>query len=98
MVNAEITLWTAVFVLLTLVINAPTLAPLVRLLGLNQAAKARAPARARAKRALCSFTAASIEELRQQEGELLQGGGRAGVSRSACSAALLCALCCRAHS
>ncbi|KAL4437060.1 hypothetical protein ABPG75_004199 [Micractinium tetrahymenae] len=73
LVNAEITLWTAMFVLLTLVINAPTLGPLVRLLGLNQAAKTRGPARARVKRALCSFTAAALEELRRQEGELLQG-------------------------
>ncbi|KAI7841428.1 hypothetical protein COHA_004823 [Chlorella ohadii] len=71
-VNAEITLWTAAFVLLTLVINAPTLAPLVRLLRLD-GGRARAAARARAKRMLCRAVGTVIEDLRQHEGELLQG-------------------------
>lgn len=71
--NAEITLWTASFVLLTLLINAPTLAPLVRLLRLDGGARARAPARARAKRTLCRAVHAAIDGLREQEGELLQG-------------------------
>lgn len=76
LVNAEITLWTAAFVLLTLLINAPTLAPLVCLLRLDGGTRARAPARARAKRALCNAVHAAIEGLQEQEGELLQGEWR----------------------
>ncbi|PSC75198.1 Sodium hydrogen exchanger 7 [Micractinium conductrix] len=72
-VNSEITLWTASFVLLTLLINAPTLAPLVRLLRLDHAARRRRGARARAKRSLARFTAAALEGLQQQEKELLAG-------------------------
>ncbi|KAL4547435.1 hypothetical protein Ndes2526B_g06687 [Nannochloris sp. 'desiccata'] len=73
LVNADISLWASAFVVLTLVINGPMIAPVLRWLKLNVVPKEKMKMRARAKRALCRFTDQQISELRDDDDEFLQG-------------------------
>ncbi|KDD76916.1 hypothetical protein H632_c68p2, partial [Helicosporidium sp. ATCC 50920] len=72
-VNADVSLWTAAFVLLTLCINAPTISPLMQLLRLNRIPWERRKMRARAKKALERFSLAAVQLLQQDEDEFLHG-------------------------
>jgi NhaP-type Na+/H+ or K+/H+ antiporter len=73
MVNADISLWASAFVVLTLVINGPMIAPVLRWLKLNIVPKEKMKMRSRAKRALCRFTDQQMHELRDDDDEFLQG-------------------------
>jgi NhaP-type Na+/H+ or K+/H+ antiporter len=73
MVYADISLWASAFVVLTLVINGPMIAPVLRWLKLNIVPKEKMKMRSRAKRALCRFTDQQINELRDDDDEFLQG-------------------------
>lgn len=73
LVNADISLWASAFVVLTLVINGPMIAPVLRWLKLNKVSKEKMKMRSRAKRALCRFTDQQINELRDDDDEFLQG-------------------------
>ena len=73
--NSTIALWTACFVLLTLVVNAPLVSPMMRLLRLDRIPLEQRKTRARARRALLRFTDAALGSLRDDDDELLQGEG-----------------------
>ena len=72
-VNADISLWTACFVVLTLVINGPGTGPLLRFLKLCQVPMEKLRMRGRAKRALLRFTREQVQDLRKEDNEFLQG-------------------------
>lgn len=73
LVNADISLWASAFVVLTLVINGPLIAPLLKLLKLNAVPLEKLKMRSRAKRALCRFTEQQLNDLRDDDDEFLQG-------------------------
>ena len=73
----DIVLWASCFVLLSLLLNAPAIGPVMRLTGLSRIAPDRVRGRARAVAELQEFTAACIADLKQQQdGEFLQGERR----------------------
>ena len=70
----DIVLWASCFVLLSLLLNAPAIGPVMRLTGLSRIAPDRVRGRARAVAELQEFTAGCIADLKQQQdGEFLQG-------------------------
>ena len=73
LVNADISLWSSAFVVLTLVINGPLIAPLLKILKLNVVPLEKLKMRSRAKRALCRFTEQQLTDLRDDDDEFLQG-------------------------
>ncbi len=73
MVKAQIIFWTAGFVLLTLLVNAPLLPRVLRWLSLNRIPDKQLRRRQRAIEALGEHTQEIIEELRDDEDELLSG-------------------------
>lgn len=77
-VSSDISLWVPCFVVLTLVINGPTIAPVLRLLRLNRVPLEKQKMRAKAKRGLCRFTDWQLADLRENEDEFLQGEGGEG--------------------
>lgn len=77
-VKSEIVFWTAGFVLLTLLVNAPLLPWVLKVTGLAAIPDKQLARRKRAVEALAEHTAAAIEELRREEDELLTGKGGAG--------------------
>lgn len=78
MVKSELVFWTAGFVLLTLLINAPLLPWVLRVTGLSAIPEKQLARRRRAVAALADHTASAIEQLRAEEEEMLTGEGRAG--------------------
>ena len=73
-INAEILLWTASFVLLTLIVNGSLCGAMLRLLRLGIASKEKLRTRERAKRDLCDFTERKLAALRTtREAEFLTG-------------------------
>ena len=70
---ADIALWTAAFVFLTLCINAPSLGFVMRLLKLNNISADKRKIRSRSKKALCRFTEVAITNLRDDDDEFLDG-------------------------
>lgn len=74
-VNADINLWVSAFVLLTLVINGPGIAPMLRLLRLDSVPVEKRKMRTKARRALQRFTQLHMAALREDEDEFLQGEG-----------------------
>ncbi len=69
----QIALWTASFVVMTLVINAPLLPWVMRKTGLAAIASVKRRMRAKAVRALVRFTSAAIEDLKDDHDEMLRG-------------------------
>eukprot|EP00878_Enallax_costatus_P002544 GHUV01002726.1.p1 GENE.GHUV01002726.1~~GHUV01002726.1.p1 ORF type:complete len:958 (+),score=224.31 GHUV01002726.1:205-3078(+) len=72
-VKAMMVFWTAGFVLLTLLINAPLLPTVLRLTGLSKVPEKQLARRQRAVAALGEHTATVLEQLRDAEDELLAG-------------------------
>jgi NhaP-type Na+/H+ or K+/H+ antiporter len=72
-VNADINLWTSAFVLLTLVINGPGVATMLRLLRLDGVPLETRKMRTKARRALARFTQDRLAELKEEDSEFLQG-------------------------
>ena len=72
---AQIGLWTSLFVLSTLLCNAPTIPHLLRATGLVEPSPVKLSIQAKAKRALLRYTAAAIQDLKQDEDEMLRWGG-----------------------
>jgi len=72
-VNADISVWSAAFVVLTLIVNGPLIGPLLTLLRLNRLPLEKLKMRTRAKRALCRFTNGIVASLREDDDEFLQG-------------------------
>lgn len=72
-VRAEIVLWTALFVLCTLLINAPLLPKVLRLTKLDVIPDARLALRRRALRALDAHTASAVAGLRSEEDAMMAG-------------------------
>jgi len=73
-INAEILLWTASFVVITLVVNGSLCGPMLRILNLCKVSKERNRTRARAKMSLCRFTEEKVVALKQnKEAEFLAG-------------------------
>lgn len=66
--------WTAGFVLLTLMINAPLLPWVLRMTGLAAIPPKQLARRSRAVEALAEHTSAAIEALRGEEDEMMTGG------------------------
>lgn len=71
--NADILLWTATYVLLTLVVNAPSLGPLMHYLGLNKVTQDQEKDKRYALRRLKQFTYEAARRLREQPDEFLLG-------------------------
>ncbi|KAL4855761.1 Sodium/hydrogen exchanger 8 [Chlorella vulgaris] len=80
-VNSDIAIWTASFVVLTLVINAPSISLMMRWLKLDRITPEKQAMRAKAKRALMRFTGAAIGTLREDDEEFLQGANWQAVGR-----------------
>ncbi|KAK9819620.1 hypothetical protein WJX72_000338 [[Myrmecia] bisecta] len=76
-----IILWTAGFVLLTLVINAPLLPLVLRLTGLNKEPEAKKQMWLKASRAVVFHTTKTIERLRDEPDEMLRGVDWGAVER-----------------
>jgi type IVB pilus formation R64 PilN family outer membrane protein len=72
-VNADILLWTATYVLLTLVVNAPSLGLLMHYLGLNKVTADQEKDKRYALRRLKQFTYEAARRLREQPDEFLLG-------------------------
>eukprot|EP00775_Hariotina_reticulata_P013876 gene13876-13995_t len=72
-VKAMMVFWTAGFVLLTLLINAPLLPAVLRVTGLSEVPEKQLARRRRAVAALGDHTATVLEQLRDAEDELLAG-------------------------
>eukprot|EP00879_Flechtneria_rotunda_P004544 GHRR01004799.1.p1 GENE.GHRR01004799.1~~GHRR01004799.1.p1 ORF type:complete len:1688 (+),score=648.93 GHRR01004799.1:153-5216(+) len=72
-VRAMMVFWTAGFVLLTLLINAPLLPTVLRLTGLSVVPPKQITRRQRAVAALAEHTAVVLDQLRDAEDELLAG-------------------------
>ena len=85
----QIALWTASFVVMTLVINAPLLPWVMRKTGLAAIASVKRRMRAKAVRALVRFTSAAIEDLKDDHDEMLRGAP-ATVWHSRCIFAKFC--------
>ena len=73
LVNADISLWSSAFVVLTLIINGPLIAPILKLLKLDTISVEKLKMRSRAKRALCRYTEQQLTVLRDDDDEFLQG-------------------------
>ncbi|KAL4430847.1 hypothetical protein ABPG75_006103 [Micractinium tetrahymenae] len=72
--NFDVVLWASAFVLLSLLINAPSIDPVMRWTGLSRITPEKVVGRRKALEELQSFTARSIDGLKeQQDGEFLQG-------------------------
>ncbi|PSC68844.1 Sodium hydrogen exchanger 7 [Micractinium conductrix] len=72
--NFDVVLWASAFVLLSLLINAPLIGPVMRWTGLSRISPDKVRGRKKALEELQAFTAQSIDDLKQQQdGEFLQG-------------------------
>ena len=71
--NADITLWSSALVLLTLLINAPLIGPVMRWTGLSAVTAEKLRGRRAALAALRAHTHEVVEELKHDKGEFLQG-------------------------
>ncbi|KAK9789036.1 hypothetical protein WJX73_003859 [Symbiochloris irregularis] len=72
-IKAEIVLWTAGFVLMTLVINASILPWVLRVTGLSKVAPGKLKQRKRVVRALLNHTGSTIQALKDDDDEMLRG-------------------------
>lgn len=72
-VTAQMVLWSAGFVLMTLLINAPLMPWFMAITGLTKVSDASNIVRSKAKRALLRFTDTAIQDLRNDEDEMLRG-------------------------
>ncbi|PSC69954.1 Sodium hydrogen exchanger 7 [Micractinium conductrix] len=81
LVAAQMGLWTGLFVLSTLLVNAPTIPALLRFTRLNQVSLVKLRIREKAKRALLRYTATAIQDLKADEDEMLRGVDWAAVAR-----------------
>ncbi|PRW44236.1 Sodium hydrogen exchanger 7 [Chlorella sorokiniana] len=73
LVAAQLGLWTSLFVLCTLLINAPTIPAVLRWTGLTEVSPVKLSIREKAKRALLRYTAAAVKDLRDDPDEMLRG-------------------------
>ncbi|KAJ9516981.1 hypothetical protein QJQ45_027366, partial [Haematococcus lacustris] len=80
-VIAQMGLWTAGFVVLTLVINGPLITPLMGWLKLNTTSKVKQQVQARARSALVRYTAGAIADLQAHAGDALRGVDWVAVAR-----------------
>ncbi|KAK9788845.1 hypothetical protein WJX73_003600 [Symbiochloris irregularis] len=80
-VIAQLVLWTAGVVVLTLAINAPIIPPLINRLGLLTVAPVKARMRAKAARALMRHSHHAVHELQQDQDEMLRGVDWRGVEK-----------------
>ena len=87
--SSQIALWTAGFVVMTLVINAPMLPWVMRKTGLAAIASVKRRMRAKAVRALVRFTAAAIEDLKDDQDEMLRGAAAFDCHSCACVTLML---------
>ena len=69
----QLVLWTAGVVVLTLIVNAPIIPPLVGRLGLLDVAPVKRRMRAKAARALLRFSRHAVHDLQQDPDEMLRG-------------------------
>lgn len=74
-------LWTALFVVSTLLVNAPCVPAILRATGLLEVSPVKLSVREKAKRALLRFTVAALKDLREDEDEMLRGVDWGAVSR-----------------
>lgn len=79
-VKAQVVLFAAMLVLLTLVVQAPLLGPVIRALKLTVAGPERLDVRRRAVAKLSKATQRAMQQLRDDEDEMLQGAGVHGHS------------------
>jgi hypothetical protein len=80
-VKSQVVFWTAGFVMLTLLINAPLLPWVLRVTGLSAIPPKQLARRRRAVEALAEHTRAAVEQLRGEEDEMLTGVDWAHVER-----------------
>lgn len=74
-VQATVVLFTVVFVLLTLLVNAPMLTWVLRWTGLSLVPPQHVKMRKKAVQLLAKHTEQTLQELRDDEGEMLRGAG-----------------------
>ena len=72
--NADIVLWVATFVLLTLLINAPMMSKVMEWTGLGKVTDEKVAARRQALQELEEFTKGIVRQLGEEKDEFLQGG------------------------
>jgi len=72
-IYSTIAIWTATFVFLTLLINAPLLSPIMTYLSLDRISIEKKKMRAKARRALLRFTEEAIQNLKDDDDEFLNG-------------------------
>jgi NhaP-type Na+/H+ or K+/H+ antiporter len=72
-IYSTIAIWTATFVFLTLLINAPLLSPIMTYLSLDRISIEKKKTRAKARRALLRFTEEAIQNLKDDDDEFLNG-------------------------
>ena len=84
-ITAQIVAWTSSIVLMTLVMNAPTLPLVLKRCGLLEIPAPKAALFRRARKALVRRTHEAIEELKHDEDELLRGVDWAAVKKLAIS-------------
>ncbi|KAL3141541.1 Son of sevenless 1, variant 2 [Trebouxia sp. C0010 RCD-2024] len=71
--TAQISMWTAGIVVLTLLVNAPLIPMLLKWTGLSQVSPVKAKIRAKAARAFSRYTENAVDELKNDEDEMLRG-------------------------
>ncbi|KAL3155128.1 Son of sevenless 1, variant 2 [Trebouxia sp. C0009 RCD-2024] len=71
--TAQISMWTAGIVVLTLLVNAPLIPMLLKWTGLSQVSPVKAKMRAKAARAFSRYTENAVDELKNDEDEMLRG-------------------------
>lgn len=84
-VNSDIALWTAFFVIFTLTINGPCIAPLLKVLGLNSISDSSRKIQEKSKVALLKHIEDTIKKLQNEDDdELLHGADWDSVSKYVC--------------
>lgn len=70
LINAQMVVWGAGFVTLTLCVNAPLIGSVLSATGLNRVSAPKLAIRRKAKRALMRFTAVAVNDLQQDNDEV----------------------------
>ncbi|DBA77107.1 hypothetical protein WJX77_005031 [Trebouxia sp. C0004] len=71
--TAQMSMWTAGIVVMTLLVNAPLIPLLLKWTGLSQVSPVKAKIRAKAARAFTRYTQNAVKELKNDEDEMLRG-------------------------
>ena len=77
MCAAQLVLWTSGIVVLTLLVNAPLIPPLLSYTGLTDVPTVKLRMRSKAARALLRFSKNAVADLQQEQDEMLRGEARA---------------------